>query len=201
VVSLRSPILKAAEDAQGNAYKAPPAAGTITYGVGSGSTQMELTLSLQAAAAEAADRLARLEIGVPVRLRHGRKWVTFRNLQGLPRSLPLAASMTGGPLGGTVTLRRFEAPPQAGGAYVVEVTAQMDSEVGRESVRAYLEAADGSLAALGLSARSTSADGTVEMVGRGRFSGPVGPAAVRVSWFVREGDGEASFRFEGVPLR
>jgi hypothetical protein len=203
VVSIHAPRLASVEDGKGGKMEPPPAGGAVTYGVGASSTSIELNLSFQPTdALEPGDRLAAVEVVVPMRLRHGRKWVDWRQprARAEERAIALPPEMTGGAKGGVVTLRRFE-PGERGSLSAVEVLAQLDTEVARESVRTFLIAADGSSAALALSARSVGADGSVELVGRGRFPSGAAPSAVRATWFTVEGRGEARFRLEGVPLR
>ncbi len=202
VVSLEGPRVESAEDEKGNAFRSPPG-GPVSYGLSPASTSIELTVGLQPApaAAPTGERLAHVDLVAPMRVRTGRASVDFRRGKEESQTIPVTAAQTGGKTGGEVVLRRMESPEAPGGTWLVEVRATLDAEAARESVRASLLAGDGSVGALGLTTRSVSADGTVELVGRGRLASGTSPTGVRVSWFTQEGRAEPRLRFEDVPLR
>jgi hypothetical protein len=203
LVWFRSARVERAIDAAGGTHReAPGGASNVTFGGGA-----SLAVSLEpvdATGPGSGERLSELELVLPVRLRHGRKWVRFKALHDLPRTISPAPGEQGsgdpGAGGGSVTLHALDRPERGVGTWAVEVRARLEGEVPPKSLRLALEEPDGARTLL-VGSRSTTADGTVHLSGRGARSASAGAAAVVVQWFVREEEGEVRFRLTDVPLR
>lgn len=196
-------VLKALDPA-GRAWRPAGNPGAaMTYGVGDDTRRIELNVALEPAAEGAEERLATLELAVPLRLRHERRAVRFAPLTGLPRTLDEQGKPAEAAARGTVTLASVVPAEGRKDAWLVDVSCVLMTAAGRESVEAYLVTSDAARRRVWMaSSRSTtSADGRLRIVGRCERTGELPPTAVEVVWFEREGEGEAVLTLKDVPLR
>ncbi len=204
LVSYRPPRLHGAVDAQGRRWR-PAAAVELatTYGVGGDPRRVETQISLEPGEPGAAERLARLELIFPMRLRHERHELVFAPLEGLPRTLDEQGRASEAGKRGSVTLEAFGPAEGRSDAWTVELACVLASAAARASVEAWLELDSGQRRRLWIAGgrSTTSADGRLRLVGRAHGVGPQGPRAVRVVWFERESEGEVALALEDVPLR
>ncbi len=204
LVSYRPPRLVSALDAQGRRWRtAGTAEPPTTYGVGGDPRRVETLVSLEPSEPEAADRLARLELAFPMRLRHERHELVFEPLEGLPRTLDEQGRASEAGKRGSVTLEAFGPAEGRNDAWTVELACVLTSVAARASVEAWLELDSGQRRRLWIAGgrSTTSADGRLRLVGRAHGVGPQRPRAVRVVWFERESEGEVALTLEDVPLR
>lgn len=197
LVTYRAPRVLRAEDGAGRAWKALAGSdANTTYGVGGDTRRVETRITLERADPDAAERLARLDLLLELRLRSERREAVFEGLDGLPRSQSLP--------GAEVVLE--EAAPAEGrsDSWSLTVACRLDSEVARASVDVWVDLSDGTrrrMLAMG-GRSSSSADGRLRLVGRihGLREG-TRPRAARVTWYAREVQGELAVTLADVPLR
>ena len=197
VVATRTPWLLEATDPDGRALRDVGEAGDVLRAATApGAT--EFALSLAPPAGADVHRLARLEVAVPLRIRHRRVSVRFAGLARLPRSLPPPAN-AGTDGAGAVTLQAVRPPEAAGAPWTVEVRVRLPAPPrpagrgrGRDRRRHPRHG--------GLPRPRRRRDAAR---GPGPSCGPAAraPAALRVAWYGAEEDAEARFRWGDVPLR
>jgi hypothetical protein len=196
-------VVKALDPA-GRAWRAAGNPGAaMTHWVGGDTRRVELNVALEPAAEAAEERLATLELAVPLRVRHERRAVRFGPLTDLPRTLDERGKPAEAGARGSVTLASVAAAEGRQDTWLVDVSAVLSTATGRESVDAYLVAGDGAkwrVVTAGVRS-TTSADGRVRLMGRCYGTGETPPAALEVVWFEREGEGDALFALRDVPLR
>jgi hypothetical protein len=204
LVTYRTARVVKALDPAGRAWRtAGNPAAAMTHWVGSDTRRAELNVALEPAAEGAEERLATLELAVPLRVRHERRAVRFAPLTGLPRTLDEQGKPAEAAARGSMTLASVTSAEGRKDTWLVDLSAVLSTATGRESVDAYLVTGDGAkwrVVTAGVRS-TTSADGRVRLVGRCYGTGETPPAALEVVWFEREGEGEALFTLRDVPLR
>jgi len=204
LVSYRAPRVVAAADAEGRRWRSAGGIdGSTTFGVGGDPRKVDSVLTLEPAAAGAAERLERLELGLELRLRHERRELVFEGFEGLPRTLDEQGRSSEAARKGSITLEAVEAAEGRPDALTVELSCVLASGVARASVEPWVELADGSRRRLWIvgGRSTTSADGRLRVVGRAHGVGGGVAKAVHVVWFERESSGDLTVLLRDVPLR
>lgn len=204
LVSYRAPRVEKAEDAAGRPWRvAGGLAPATTYGVGGDVRRVEANVALEPPEGGGEERLARLDLVLPLRLRHERRAVRFEPLSGLPRTVDERGKPAEAGAKGSVTLLSVTRAEERKDAWIVDLSAVLASPTGRESADAFLLTADGAKRHVWIAGgrSTTSADGRLHLVGRCFGTGEAAPTALDVTWFDREGEGELSLHLTDVPLR
>jgi hypothetical protein len=204
LVTYRTPRVKVARDPDGVEFAGPKGSeAQAVYGVGGARRSAEVTVPIDPASPDAKERLATLELGLTLRLRHDRREVRFPDLSALPASRREDGSPGEPGTPGVVTLHALTQPPSPPGSWVAEISATLTRSVAEQSAQAYLEAGDGAVHALWIAGgrSTTSADGLLRLTGRAYNVGSGPPRSLRFAWHLREEEGEVPVRFTDVPLR
>jgi hypothetical protein len=204
LVTYRPARVVKAVDPAGRAWRGAGNAGAaLTYGVGSDTRRVELSVALEPAAEGVEERLATLDLSLPLRVRHERRQVRFAPLADLPRTLDEQGEPAEAGARGTVTLASLTAAEGRKDAWIVDLSAVPTTAPGRESLDAYLITGEGARRRVWISGgrSTTSADGRLRLVGRCYGTGEAPPTALEVVWFEREGEGEVLLTLRDVPLR
>jgi hypothetical protein len=201
----RPPRVLGARDAAGGRWISAGGDASVLYGVGGDPKRIEVTVSLMptADAAPGAERLERLELALPLRVRHHRREVRFEHPGELPRTLDEQGRPATEGAKGTLTLQRLEPAEGRADAWLADLACVLAGKPARESVEPWLELADGQRRRLWIAGgrSTTSADGRLRLVGRAHGVGDAAPRGLVVAWFERDADGELPLTFLEVPLR
>lgn len=203
LVSYRWPRVIRAVDPAGRVWQ--PAAGVQPaplYGVGPATRSVELTVALEPPP-EGEERLATLDLVLPLRLRHERHAVRFAPLDGLPRTLDENGKPAEAGAKGTVTLASVAPAEGRGDTWIADLSTVFTTGGARESAEIWCTAASGARRRLWISGgRSTSGtDGRMKLVGRAFGVPDKSLADVVVVWFDRESEGDLAVTLRDVPLR
>ncbi len=206
-VSLRQfspPRIVEAKDKQGNTFSSPIAkTRSSVMGVSQGTFRRTIDVSLRADHAKCGSTLASLELAFPLRLRHGKRVVTFNDFETLPAHKDASGARLTSKRGKRIELRSLESVSQGPrGSYTAEARAHLPSDVARQSASIAIQAADGRWHPMYVTGgRSVSADGMLHMPARVYRLGTGDPKAVAITWFEHEDQGTITLRFQDVPLR
>lgn len=203
LVQYRMAHVVEALDPEGRAYAAGSAMrNRVIHGVSSNALQASVQVHLEPAEEETAERLAVLEIELPLRIRHGLHRLRFETPEDaeLPRVLALDGSVRTDPGPGTVTLQALARPDGGSGGWVADLTAHLPGVAPQNSLHVVLEKADGTALRHTTGGRSRTADGRVELSAR-LYNQEERPQALVAAWFALEEEGVFTFRLEDVPLR
>ncbi len=195
--------LEVARDAEGRAWTSGLGArGTTTYGVGRGEMARQVTLALSPASEVGPERLAVLQVVLPLRLRHGVVSVQVDDVDALPQARDARGAPVAPGAAGSVVFQSLTQPRESPGQWVAELRARLAEGVEQDSLEPFALAADGApVRMLVYGGRSRSADGTLHLTARSVGPGAQRPAALGARWLTREDQGTLRLRFEDIPLR
>jgi hypothetical protein len=201
-VSYRTPRVVRAVDPAGRAWQ--PAGNVqpaLLHGVAPETRRLEATVALEPPP-EGEERLAALDLVLPLRLRHERHAVRFAT-EGLPQTLDENGKPAADGAKGTVTLTSVTPAEGRADAWVADLSAVFTSAAARESAEVWCTTTSGARRRLWLSGgRSTpDPDGRLRLVGRAFGVPEKTLAEVVVVWFDRESEGELAVTLKDVPLR
>ena len=201
VNQIRSLRVEVARDEKGRPFTSPGRG--MTYGLGQGMFSRTLDVALHPKEAEHGDKLAVLEITVPMRLRHGREVRSTTRTD----ALPVVLGSKGEPVeklvaDGSVAFRSLATQEGRTRTWIAEVAARLSEDVSRQSAQVSLETASGRHVAMYLATgRSESADGTLHLTARAYNAGEERPKRIALQWFRHEEDGSVRIRFEDIALK
>ncbi len=201
VSQLSTPTVTAAEDTAGNAFRATTK-GRVTYGVSPMQSSRSVNVTFQPTTDVFHEKLAKLVVKFPMRIRHVAHTVRFDDIEKLPRCRTKDGKDVEPGTEGSVELRSFEPVENQTGSWVVELVAVLPKQLARTTAQIFVRWAGGREQRLHvMGGRSHSADGTLNLTGRAYGAGIGKPEAIWVTWFDRESDGELEVVLKDVPLR
>lgn len=195
-----------AVDSEGRTWQPVDRDGGTRYGAGGvrRTLQDDLFATFEAPAGPAPERLEEVEVQGRFRVRYDRKELRYDE----PAGLKLPAERTGGGEDGIgtavrATLESFGPDPGLKGWTQAALTVVLPKSVDPQAVSPRLDFPDGSARPMyDLQSRVIGSDGTLKMTVRA--SGGASderPSALRLVWYVREGEATVPFVLKGIPLR
>lgn len=206
VALFQNPKLIACTAPDGSDFARTEQRSVMNYGVAPQQMSRETPLLLRRVAGQDATKIDRLEVEVPVTVRHGRRSVRLSLAEELPGKAVAAQGSEG-----TALVRAFTTPDgRSQRHYGVDLTLRLPGVLADQSVACWLVFSDASRERLiAMGGRSRSADGTVELTTRAWVRGRRGPAKqeaptpafVDVVWFEEELQGSLRFVLRDIPVK
>jgi hypothetical protein len=202
LVSYRTPRVVRALDTRGNAWlPAGNVQPSLVHGAGSEVRRVEVTVALDPPEG-GVERLATLDVVLPLRLRHERHAARFAPVDALPKTIDERGRPAEAGTKGTVTLVSVAPVEGRTDAWIAELSAVLSSATARESAEAWFRAAGNPPRRLWIGGgRTTGPDGRLRLVGRAFGVKEPELDEILVAWFDRESEGELAVTLTNVPLR